>query len=103
VNFCELLRRPYGRGIFSKDNWRHIPVNELSRSLSPTVCQILPVSHSLTGCDTTSSVFRIGKKSVFKLLRNCPEQYSELAARPLPVFFEGIMTYMVLQTKSDVW
>ena len=26
-----------------------------------------------------SSLFRIGKESVFKLLRNCPEQYSELA------------------------
>ena len=28
-------------------------------------------------------------KSVFKLLRNCPEQCSELAAGPPPVFFEG--------------
>jgi hypothetical protein len=36
-------------------------------------------------------------KSVFKLLRNCPEQYSELAAEPLPVFFEGIMTSDFLQ------
>ena len=42
----------------AKDNRRYIPVHELSLSLSPTVCQILPV---LTGCDNTSSLFRIGK------------------------------------------
>ena len=63
----------------AKDNMRCIPVHELSRSLSSTACQILPVAHALTGCDTTSSLFRIGKKSVFRLLRNCPEQYTELA------------------------
>jgi hypothetical protein len=34
---------------------------------------------------------RIGKKSVFKLLRKSPEQYSELATGPLPVFFERIV------------
>ena len=83
-----------------KDNRRYIPVHELSRSFSPTACQILPVAHALTGCDTTSSLFRIGKKSVFKLLRNCPEQYSELATGPLPVFFERIMTSDFLQNRK---
>ena len=63
----------------AKDNRHYISVHKLSRSLSPTTCLILPVAHALTGCDTTSSLFRIGKKLVFKLLRNCPEQYSELA------------------------
>ena len=58
---------------------QYIPVHELSRSLSPTAYQILPVAHALTDCDTTSSLFRMRKKSVFKLLRNFPEQYSELA------------------------
>jgi hypothetical protein len=84
----------------AKDNRRYIPVHELSRSLSPTACQILHVAHALTGCDTTSSLFRIGKQSVFKLLRNCPEQYSELATGPLPVFFEGIMTSDFLQNRK---
>ena len=46
----------------AKDNRRYIPVYELGRTLSPTACQILPVAHALTGCDTTSSLFRIGKK-----------------------------------------
>jgi hypothetical protein len=44
----------------AKDNRRYIPVHKLSRSLSPTACQILPVAYALTGCDTTSSLNRIG-------------------------------------------
>ena len=46
----------------AKDNRRYSPVHELSRSLSPTACQILYVAHALTGYDTTSSLFRIGKQ-----------------------------------------
>jgi hypothetical protein len=61
----------------------------LANGIWVTACQILHVAHALTGCDTTSSLFRIGKQSVFKLLRNCPKQYFELATGPLPVFFEG--------------
>jgi hypothetical protein len=59
----------------AKDNRRYIPVHELSRSLSPTACQILPVSHALP----LFPVQNWKKKLIFKLLRNCPEQYSELA------------------------
>jgi hypothetical protein len=33
------------------------------------VCQILPADHALTGCDTTSSFFGIGKNSMFKALK----------------------------------
>jgi len=82
----------------AKDNRRYIPVRELIRSLSPTACQILPVL-TLTGCDTVPHLpcSELEKKSIFKLLRNCPEQYYELAAGPLPVFFEGVMTSDFLQ------
>jgi hypothetical protein len=59
----------------AKDNRRYIPVHELSRSLSPIACQILPVSHALP----LFPVQNWKKKLIFKLLRNCPEQYSELA------------------------
>jgi hypothetical protein len=62
-----------------KDNRRYIPVHERSLSLSPTVCQILPVAHALTGCDYHVFPVQNWKKLVFKWLRNSPEQYSELA------------------------
>jgi hypothetical protein len=45
-----------------KGNQANIPVHELNRTLSPTPCQIVPVAHALAGCDTTFSLFRIGKK-----------------------------------------
>jgi hypothetical protein len=44
------------------------PVHDLCKSLSAVLCRILPAAHALTGCDTTSAMFGIGKKSVYKLL-----------------------------------
>jgi len=42
---------------------RHIPVHCIAKELGPVVCASLPAAHALTGCDTTSSLNRIGKKS----------------------------------------
>jgi 5-bromo-4-chloroindolyl phosphate hydrolysis protein len=43
------------------------------------VCEILPAAHALTGCDTTSSFFGIGKKSMFKALKETTNQFSDLS------------------------
>jgi hypothetical protein len=64
----------------TKDCRCYIPVHELCRSLSSVVCEIL---HALSGCDTTSSFFGIGKKSMFKALKETPNQFSDLSrSRP---------------------
>jgi hypothetical protein len=47
---------------------RYIPVHQLCGTLSSEFCQILPAAHALTGCDSVSSFFWIGKKTVFKVL-----------------------------------
>jgi len=60
-----------------KDGRRYIPVHDLCSSLSNITCQILPSLHALTGCDTTSAFFRIGKKSVYKILKTSPEELSD--------------------------
>jgi hypothetical protein len=52
----------------TKDYRRYIPKHELCKSLSSVVCEILPAGYALTGCDTTSSFFGIGKKSMLKAL-----------------------------------
>jgi L-rhamnose isomerase len=52
----------------TKDYRRYIPIHELCKSLSSVVCEILPAAYALTGCDTTSSFFGIGKKSMLKAL-----------------------------------
>ena len=63
----------------TKDCRRYIPVDELCKLLSSVVCEILPADHALTGCDTTSSFFGIGKNSMFKALKEPPNQFSDLS------------------------
>jgi hypothetical protein len=50
----------------SNDGRIYIPVHDLCSSFSSITCQILPSFHALTGCDTTSSFFRIGKNMFTK-------------------------------------
>ena len=52
----------------TKDYRRYIPIHELCKSLRSIVCEILPAAYALIGCDTTSSFFGIGKKSMLKAL-----------------------------------
>jgi hypothetical protein len=42
-------------------------------------CNILLAVHAITGCDTTSSFFGIGKKSMLKALKETPDQFSDLS------------------------
>jgi hypothetical protein len=62
-----------------KDCRRYIPVHELCKSLNSVVCNILPAAHAITGCDTTSSFFGIGKKSMLKAMKETPDQFSDLS------------------------
>ncbi|CAC5369229.1 unnamed protein product [Mytilus coruscus] len=58
-----------------KDGRRFLPVHEICRSLGPLICNLLPASHTLTGCDTNSSFFGLVKKSMFKLLQRDAEKF----------------------------
>lgn len=44
---------------------RLIAVHEISASLGPTKCSVLPTFHALTGCDTTSAFYGKGKKTAW--------------------------------------
>ena len=48
----------YGTGI----NKKYIPVHEIAASLGPFKARVLPLFHSLTGCDTTSGFKYKGEK-----------------------------------------
>ena len=50
------------------DLQRFIPVHDIYRSLSVNVCNALPTVHALTGCDTTSAIFWLGKKYVCNVI-----------------------------------
>ena len=57
-------------GVVSRttDLHRFIPVHDICRSHSPVFIKILPAIHALTGCDSTSAFFGIGKKSVYTMV-----------------------------------
>jgi 5'-3' exonuclease len=61
-----------------KDGRKFIPVHDLYNSLGAEMANILPVAHSLAGCDTTSSYFGIGKKTVYKILKQNTTKYQTL-------------------------
>ena len=46
--------------------------------LSEITCRVLPAAHALSGCDTTSSFFEIGKKSVYKILKDAAPDFHDL-------------------------
>ncbi len=63
-----------GRVSHTTNNHRYIAVHEIYLAFPPIFCSILPVIHSLTGCDSTSAFYYIGKKSVFNVaLDHCYE------------------------------
>ena len=45
-----------------------IPVNEITSKIGQDVSICLPASHAISGCDTTSSLFKIGKRTAYNML-----------------------------------
>jgi hypothetical protein len=69
-------------GAFSstKDGRRFISVHDICNSIDPVICKILPAVHAVTGCDTTSSMFGIGKRTDFKVLKDRPSDFIDLSS-----------------------
>ena len=61
-----------------KDGLRFLPIHELCSSLSEITCRVFPAAHALSGCDTTSSFFGIGKKSVYKILKDAAPDFHDV-------------------------
>ena len=60
-------------GKVSDNTLRFIAIHQLHALLGEKLCKSLLFFHALTGCDFTSSFFRQGKVSPFKLLEKLPE------------------------------
>ena len=52
----------------TKDKHRFIPVHEVVSNIGSASCCALPGLHSLTGCDTTSALYGLGKKNALRAL-----------------------------------
>ena len=66
----DLIVAPLGRNgcIRVENKLRYIPMHNVAAKLGPQLCDALPEFHALTGCDSNSSMFGIGKKQAFKTL-----------------------------------
>ena len=53
-------------------------VHSICHSVSPTFSSILLAVHALKGCDLTSALFGIAKKSVFKAIYDHLDDFSDL-------------------------
>ena len=62
----------------STNKRRLIPIHDIVVKLPQTTVRCLPAMHALTGCDTTSSLCRIGKKSAFSCLLKHTEKVKAL-------------------------
>ena len=51
-----------------KDRQRFIPIHTICNKFGATICNMLPIFHCMTGCDSTSSFAGIGKKTALKAL-----------------------------------
>ena len=47
---------------------RFIPVNDITSKIGQDVSICLPASHAISDCDTTSSLFKIGKRTAYNTL-----------------------------------
>ena len=60
-----------------KDHLRFLPVHDVCQNLSNRVLKAIPAFHALTGCDTTSALFGIGKKKPWNVfIRSAVHQES---------------------------
>jgi hypothetical protein len=46
--------------------------------LGSVLCRVLPAAHALTWCDTTSSFFGGGKKTMYKVLKDSQKEFVDL-------------------------
>ena len=84
-----------------------ISIASLQEKIGVNACDLLPIIHSFSGCDSTSSIFGHGKGSIFKhvtenehLQKYCRAMQSE-ASSPKQVGDAGVATMIVLYGGKD--
>ena len=62
-----------------KNRCCYIPIHEIVSAIGPDICKALPALHALTGCDSTSALSGIGKKTAFRKLQNAQDQERDIS------------------------
>ena len=63
-------------------NGEYLDIRTLSDKLGPPVCSSLLLVHALTGCDSVSFMYGIGKPTVVKAVLNHPDLFSGISLSP---------------------
>ena len=66
--------------ILLKTKTELIDIRAMQRAIGDDLRMLLPFSHAASGCDTTSSLFGVGKIKAFKILQKSPDRFANLAS-----------------------
>jgi hypothetical protein len=76
---------------------RYIPVHEIANKLGSDVCNILPSVHALSGCDSTSAMYRMGKRTAYSVLTKNAEALQGLGdLHDADTFLKSAMDFVLL-------
>jgi hypothetical protein len=68
ISHCHRIKRETLFETGTGNNRRILNVNHIAHTVGPDLAEALPAFHAFTGCDTTSSFVRKGKRGPYKLL-----------------------------------
>ena len=66
IGSCAYIRA--GHTTQNTDRRRFIPISAIAEKVGADLCQNFPSAHALAGCDSTSSLFRVGKRTAYSKL-----------------------------------
>ncbi|CAG9762726.1 unnamed protein product [Ceutorhynchus assimilis] len=64
-----------GHNTTSTNKKRFVPIHLIAQNLQKPISDGLPAFHAITGCDTTNSFFKIGKKSAWQIYFRNHQQF----------------------------
>ena len=62
-----------------KNRRRYIPIHEIVSAIGSDICKALLALHALTGCDTTSALRGIGKKTALRKVLRAKDHQTDVS------------------------
>ena len=91
-------------GTKKKKDLRYISINKICEKLGDSLTKLLPVLHSITGCDWVSSFADIGKKTAFNHLKSNAEEFERLqSSSELSMLYLEVCMYPNFITSVPSW
>ena len=62
-----------------KNKRRYVPMHDILSAIGPELCKALPALHAMTGCDSTSALSGIGKKTALRKLQKSKDHLRNIS------------------------